>query len=102
MTISITRPVIPPHQVSLPDFWDMLNAHDWYYAYSDDHSVWQRGERASKKLEAIAQQSKAHRELMTRFTLHMFSGEAWNTQKEPKPDRPEEDNAPDPQADVSE
>ena len=23
----------------------LLQFHDWYYNYSDDHSVWQRGQR---------------------------------------------------------
>jgi hypothetical protein len=23
----------------------MLSFHDWYFDYSDDHSVWQRGQR---------------------------------------------------------
>ena len=23
----------------------LLQFHDWYYDYSDDHSVWQRGQR---------------------------------------------------------
>ena len=29
-----------------------LKSHDWYYGYSDDHSVWRRGQAASKKLRA--------------------------------------------------
>lgn len=29
---------------SLNKFWRMLRNHDWTYNYSDDHSVWRRGE----------------------------------------------------------
>ena len=25
------------------DFLEILNKHDWYYDYSDDHRVWTRG-----------------------------------------------------------
>jgi hypothetical protein len=32
------------------DIWanleDHLKTHDWYYAFSDDHRVWQAGEQA--------------------------------------------------------
>lgn len=31
----------------MEDYIKALKAHDWYYEYSDDHSVWTRG-RASK------------------------------------------------------
>jgi len=27
------------------DYKSLLAQHDWYYDYSDDHSVWQRGNR---------------------------------------------------------
>ena len=26
------------------EFLKLLKAHDWYYMYSDDHSVWRRGQ----------------------------------------------------------
>ena len=28
----------------------LLKEHDWYYNYSDDHSVWQRGEARSGEI----------------------------------------------------
>jgi hypothetical protein len=33
-------------------FEKALHAHDWYYAYSDDHSVWVRGQASVKALQA--------------------------------------------------
>ena len=30
---------------SLTALEGLLARHDWYYQYSDDHSVWQRGQR---------------------------------------------------------
>jgi len=30
-----------------------LKSHDWYYDYSDDHSVWKRGVAARDRLRAM-------------------------------------------------
>ena len=32
------------------EFGSKLKTHDWYYGYSDDHSVWKRGQAASARL----------------------------------------------------
>lgn len=29
------------------EFMNMLERHDWYYAYSDDHRVWTKGREES-------------------------------------------------------
>lgn len=34
----------------------LLRAHDWYYDYSDDHSVWKRGVAARDKLNGLRRQ----------------------------------------------
>ena len=31
----------------------LLKSHDWYYDYSDDHSVWRRGNEAHSRLRGI-------------------------------------------------
>lgn len=76
-------------QVSLRDYWDKLSRHDWYYNYSDDGSVWRRGEENESKLIAISRQSPEHKALYDGFKEHHFTGEGW-TKKEkfPKPERP--------------
>lgn len=35
------------------EFRRMCISHDWYYSYSDDIEVWQRGSEVQKKLEDI-------------------------------------------------
>jgi hypothetical protein len=45
------------------DFGYALKIHDWYYCYSDDHGVWQRGTAALKKLRGC------HKELGCPFSL---------------------------------
>lgn len=38
------------------EFGSKLKNHDWYYAYSDDHSVWKRGQAASARLRAACEE----------------------------------------------
>jgi len=75
---------------SLAKYWDMLNKHDWYYTYSDDHGVYQRGVDSENELKRIAKHTYFHMALFDGFHKHHFSGEAWRTEKAPKPERPEE------------
>lgn len=30
-------------ELNVDDYINMLKSHDWFYDYSDDHSVWVRG-----------------------------------------------------------
>ena len=34
-------------------FGTKLRSHDWYYAYSDDHNYWVRGDQQRKELKAM-------------------------------------------------
>lgn len=77
------------NEVTLQQYWDSLNRHDWYYDYSDDHSVWQRGSAELSRLRAMSKQSPEHTAMFEGFKKHYFSGESWGTEKAPKPVRPE-------------
>lgn len=84
--MSVTETVASP---TLAEFWDQLNSHDWYHAWSDDHRVWQRGNSNYKRLQSIAAFSgEEYTELLSAFSAHYFSGDPWNTEKQPKPERP--------------
>ena len=37
------------------EYFKKLQSHDWYYDYSDDNRVWEKGRRESQRLQAIAQ-----------------------------------------------
>ena len=39
---------------TLAEYYDMLAAHDWFHAMSDDHTVWQGGRRREIELREIA------------------------------------------------
>jgi len=74
--------------VTLADFYDQLDRHDWYYSYSDDHRVWQRGEAERKRLDELAATIPGAAELKAAFSKHYFTGEPWGNEKQPKPARP--------------
>lgn len=40
--------------MNLVEFKTALANHDWYYYFSDDHSVWLRGESQNNKLFNVA------------------------------------------------
>lgn len=43
--------------VTPKEFYAMLEQHDWFYGYSDDHRVWTAGSEANRKLQAIVQEN---------------------------------------------
>lgn len=49
------------------EYFSLLNAHDWTYSYSDDHSIWRRGENNDKKLRMLHHNNKEFKELYTKF-----------------------------------
>jgi len=75
--------------MTLQELWDQLNRHDWYYNFSDDHSVWRRGVSEEDRLKALSATVEGGSELMEAFTRHYFTGESWGNEQQPKPPRPE-------------
>jgi len=48
------------------DFYRQLSRHDWAYSFSDDHSVWRRGEAVSS---ALAMTAKSDPGLMPMYLM---------------------------------
>lgn len=77
-------------QVSLAEYYDMLEKFDWYYAFSDSHNVWLAGEAQWEKFRVIAEQSPAHAELNRAWRDYMNTGPQFGDPvRAPKPVRPE-------------
>lgn len=74
--------------MSIQEYYDALEAHDWYYSFSDDMRKYKQGELARFSLETIAKQSPEHQKLYNAFEDHMFSGALFGTVKKVKPERP--------------
>ena len=43
--------------MSIEEFFMKLRRHDWFYEYSDDHGVWQRGQAARYELRQLAKEN---------------------------------------------
>lgn len=70
---------------TLPEYFDQLAAHDWFYEYSDDHKVFTAGSNNNQRLLVIARQSEKHRRLYESYKYWKF-----DPQQVLKPARPEE------------
>lgn len=74
---------------SLTDFYDILSRHDWHFAMSDDGRVYRRGQESLDRIRKIIAESPHHKALYDAWHEYVFSGKPWNTEKAPKPMRPE-------------
>ena len=68
--------------MTLLEYYKMLDCHDWYYEFSDDFTVWQRGHRERKQIENVAKESDQHMELRNGFV-------DWLSDRGYKPEVPE-------------
>ena len=58
----------------LKEYYQRLTWHDWFYEYSDDHSVWQRGCQMERKLMSDARKDKRAEILFEGYRSYMFKG----------------------------
>jgi hypothetical protein len=56
----------------LVDYFKLLANLDWYYQFSDDHGVWQRGLSANNLAHAIRLQSSVHTKMYDDWYAYMF------------------------------
>lgn len=71
--------------MNLADYFRELELHDWYYEFSDDHSVWTKAKANEKRLIALRLESPQHAALYDAFLSHYSTGPAWGNEKTPKP-----------------
>lgn len=76
---------------SLNEFWNMLHNHDWSYNYSDDHSVWRRGEAQIGEIRAIVEAGgEEYKKLFNEYSEYAWRKD--NSIKQPvRPERTKED-----------
>lgn len=78
-------------RTSLVEYYEMLEKHDWYYMFSDDSTVYNKGHAARNSLNSIAAKGgQEYVDLLRAFSEHMFSGEPWKNERAPKPEKPTE------------
>ena len=74
--------------MTLVEFYNLLDCHDWYYVYNDDHRVWMDGKKIDDKIVKIAETSADHNALYRSFLKYKFSGPPWGSGQIPKPSKP--------------
>lgn len=74
--------------MELKDYYNELENHDWFYEYSDDQGVWERGRDSLKNIQTLSKNSDEHQKLYDGFCKHHFSGKPWGIEKQPKPEIP--------------
>jgi len=72
----------------LQNFYDKCQSFDWYFDWSDDGSVWDRGQKNYSLLKIEAASSPEKKSIFDLWHLHMFSGPSFGTEKAPRPARP--------------
>ena len=65
--------------MTLQEYDKQLANHDWYYAWSDDPSVYRSGERAQDSIVRLRDISGAHATLLDAYNQHYFSGKHFGT-----------------------
>ena len=67
--------------MTVKEYYIALCQHDWWYDYSDDHSVWTKGFETNRKLRDISDESQQHKKLWLAFNN-------WKMGKGEKPNEP--------------
>lgn len=79
------------NQITLTEYYDRLDKHDWFYNFSDDRNVRALGQKNDNEIKKIADtHGDKYLALYVDFKLHYFSGDNFDSPKAPKPERPEE------------
>ena len=78
--------------MTLTEYYDVLDKHDWFYDFSDDRKVRRKGQQKEHEIMMIASAyGDKYLALYQHFHLHHFSGDSFNLPKAPKPERPQEE-----------
>ena len=71
------------------EFFKQCQSHDWYYQYSDDGRVYDRGRETSHRLQSKAKTHPALMEIYKSWSNYKFTGKSFGTEQSPEPVIPE-------------
>lgn len=66
-------------------YFERCKIFDWYYEFSDDGSVYNRGRDTKMKLLSEADGDPIKMKIFMAWQNHMFSGSSFGTEKIPEP-----------------
>ena len=77
------------HVVSIEEFYESLERHDWYFGWSDDPRAYREGTVSYAALEEVARAGgESFQLLLNEYSKHCFTGKPWGTAQHPKPPAP--------------
>jgi len=76
--------------MTLAELFKELQRHDWFHDRSDSREVYNRGRQHRIEILTEARKIVGGDELFSKYAKHVFSGPAFGTEKEPKPEMPAE------------
>jgi hypothetical protein len=56
----------------LEEFYTMLEGHDWYFDYSDDHRAWDKGRKERYAIQAKMQENDKLRKLWEAYADYIW------------------------------
>ena len=60
------------------DFFNLIEKHDFYYSYSDDHNVWSKGVRESMEIKKLLVSNHPEfTEVYNDYVTEKFNGEVY-------------------------
>ena len=68
------------------EYFSACATHDWYYAFSEDMRVYRAGSSAESNLKGEAKSDKVKQAIYDAWHDYYFSGQAFGTEKAPKPE----------------
>ena len=75
--------------VTIQEFYESLERHDWYFGWSDDPSAYRKGTASYAALEKAARAGgESFQALLHEYSKHCFTGKPWGTVNHPKPPAP--------------
>ena len=83
------REIEDEKNMALPEFWDLLDKHDWTYMMSDDTRQHRQGKEEREKLRRYAKLIPQHEELFLSFAKWGQASIPGQDPNAEKPERPE-------------
>ena len=71
--------------MNLTNFYDILDRHDWFYSYADDHRYYILGrDNEVKLLKMAGEHGKEFQDLYNAFHYYYFTERIWSEETFPK------------------
>ena len=71
--------------MNLTNFYDMLDRHDWFYSYADDHRYYILGrDNEVKLLKMAGEHGKEYKDLYDSFHHYYLVERIWSEETRPK------------------